>query len=857
MYTLSLSDPRERSTTEGVVHVRGRFLYSGTAKLLVRGVTYGPFGPSGSGSEFGDRSRVQKDFDSMRAANVNSIRTYSVPPEWFLDLADAAALRVMVGIPWEQHVTFLDDSGRSAAIMEKVRTAVRACAGHPAVLCYAIGNEIPASIVRWHGARRVERFLRELYWLSKEEDSSALVTYVNYPSTEYLQLPFLDLVCFNVYLECRERLSSYLARLLNVAGERPLIMGEIGLDSRRNGEEMQAQLLEHQVRTAFDAGCAGTFVFSWTDEWHRGGCEIRDWDFGVTRRNGTAKPALAAVARAFSAHTVGLAWPRVSVIVCTHNGERHIEETLSALERVDYPNYEVIVVDDGSADRTGAIAGRFNVRLIQTDNHGLSAARITGLRAATGEIVAYIDDDAYPDTEWLKRLAIVFLHSDYVGVGGPNLPPAGDSLVAQCVAHAPGGPIHVLLSDSDAEHIPGCNMAFRREHLLAVGGFDPQFRVAGDDVDVCWRVQEQGWKLGFSPTAMVYHHRRDSIRAYWKQQVGYGKAEALLERKWPAKYNAMGHPTWGGRVYNTRGLTPFWWRRGRIYQGIWGTAPYQRLYHPAVTLLSDLPLLPEWYLVMAFLATLSLIGILWKPLLATIPLLAVAAGASILKAAIHASMACSCESAKPKADWKALGIGLFLHLIHPLARLCGRLKYGLHPWRRRGTARPGFQRERTVSVWTEDWQPTEDRLRLVQSAVRAGGTTAFAGGEYDTWDVEVQGGTLGGVRMRMAAEEHGMGRQMLRFRMWARCSPSGLLICVLMALLAFAAAYDRSWTAAGALGGVSLLVGWRMFQECSLAMHKMTEALQLFQAQTGVEEESAGKAEWSASARAGPAQQLP
>jgi GT2 family glycosyltransferase len=97
-------------------------------------------------------------------------------------------------------------------------------------------------------------------------------------------------------------------------------------------------------------------------------------------------------------------------------------------------------------------------------------------------------------------------------------------------------------------------MAFRKASLQAIGGFDPQFRVAGDDVDVCWRLQEQGWTLGFNPAAMVWHHRRNSVRAYWKQQQGYGKAEALLERKWPQKYNGAGHLTWAGRLYG-KGLT--------------------------------------------------------------------------------------------------------------------------------------------------------------------------------------------------------------------------------------------------------------------------------------------------------------
>src|SRR5690606_24129277 len=167
------------------------------------------------------------------------------------------------------------------------------------------------------------------------------------------------------------------------------------------------------------------------------------------------------------------------------------------------------------------------------------------------------------------------LDDGHAGAGGPNLSPPGGGLIAECVAHAPGAPSHVLLADAVAEHVPGCNMAFVRERLEAVGGFDPQFRVAGDDVDVCWRVQDRGWTLGYSPAAVVWHHRRRTLRAYWRQQRGYGAAEALLAAKWPAKYNAAGDVTWAGRLYGQRGGAAW---RGRIYHGVWGTAPFQSVY---------------------------------------------------------------------------------------------------------------------------------------------------------------------------------------------------------------------------------------------------------------------------------------
>ncbi|HSD61881.1 MAG TPA: glycoside hydrolase family 2 TIM barrel-domain containing protein, partial [Burkholderiales bacterium] len=309
--------PRSEAISSSRIRVAGKFLFVGETKYWVKGVTYGTFAPREDGSQFPDPATVEQDFAAMAANGINTVRTYTVPPRWLLDAAQRQCLRVMVGLPWEQHVNFLDQAARRRSIEERVRDGARSCANHPALLCFAVGNEIPPPIIRWYGRRKVERFIHRLYQVVKQEDPEALVTYVNYPTTEYLQLPFLDVFCFNVYLESKEKLAAYLARLQNLAGERPLLMAEIGLDSRRNGDAKQAEALDWQVRTAFAEGCAGAFVFAWTDEWHRGGHDIEDWDFGLTTRDRRPKPALAAVREVYSEvpFPADVEWPRVTVVV--------------------------------------------------------------------------------------------------------------------------------------------------------------------------------------------------------------------------------------------------------------------------------------------------------------------------------------------------------------------------------------------------------------------------------------------------------------------------------------------------------------------------------------------------------------
>ncbi len=104
----------------------------------------------------------------------------------------------------------------------EVREGVAACRRHPAVLLYCVGKEIPPAIVRWHGARKVGAFLRDLYDVAKDEDPDSLVTYTNFPTTEYLELPFVDVYTFNVSLRQRPDFCAYLSRLQHIAGELPL-----------------------------------------------------------------------------------------------------------------------------------------------------------------------------------------------------------------------------------------------------------------------------------------------------------------------------------------------------------------------------------------------------------------------------------------------------------------------------------------------------------------------------------------------------------------------------------------------------------------------------------------------------------
>jgi hypothetical protein len=128
-------------------------------------------------------------------------------------------------------------------------------------------------------------------------------------------------------------------------------------------------------------------------------------------------------------------------------------------------------------------------------------------------------------------------------------------------------------------------------------------------------------------------------------------------------------------------------------------------------------------------------------------------------------------------------------------------------------------------MWSEQGQGAATRLQAVEAALQAADASVYRGGNYDRWDLEVRGGLFGTARVLMAIEEHGAGRQLVRFRAWPRCSVQGLLLTLLSAALATGAALDHVWTSAAILGIVAVLLAVRTFQECAGAMDTVLRAL--------------------------------
>jgi len=657
----------------GRIRTDGKHLRQAGVPFRVRGVTYGSFLPRWDGQQFPEANRITADLSAMAAAGLNTVRTYTVPPIELLEAAAELGLYVLVGVHYDDWRQLGTGRGVHRRVLDAGRRALddalARVAGLPQVLAVSVGNEVPGDLVRLHGIRPVERVLSQLAEHVHEADPELLTTYSNFPTTEYLSVQGLDLTSFNVFLEDPDRLRAYLRHLQVVSGTTPLLVTELGLAAGMHGEEVQAASLQDQLRVVDETGGAGATVFAWTDEWGVAGAPIDGWGFGITAADRTPKPALQVVRQWAVRDLTGLRerWPCLSVVVCAYNEARLLGECLTSLAQLDYPDLDVVVCDDGSADATLAIARRYPFRVLALPHGGLSAARNAGARAARGELVAYLDADAQCTPEWPYHLVLSMDADVVVGTGGPNLPVPDAGLVGRAVAASPGGPVEVLVTDDRAEHVPGCNMTFRRADLLAVGGFDEVFSSAGDDVDVCWKLLDRGGQIAFSPAAQVRHHRRSSVQGYLKQQRGYGRSERMVASRHPHRFNRLGQARWAGAVYGGLRALPGA-LRPVIYHGPVGGAPYQSV----VRRRGD-EVLGWAAALLPLTAPTALAGLVLASLSPAWLVLPGAAVAAVLTYGAVIAAAARPDRGEPRpVAWRVLVTAL--HVAQPFARTWGRLR---------------------------------------------------------------------------------------------------------------------------------------------------------------------------------------
>lgn len=251
----------------------------------------------------------------------------------------------------------------------------------------------------------------------------------------------------------------------------------------------------------------------------------------------------------------------LSVVICSLDGAGGVDRCLRRLaDQTISASIEVAVVDDGSRDGTSEVARSHGVIVIRHEvNRGIAAARNTGIAATTAPIVAFLDDTCEPDPDWAERLLAGY-REDVAGAGGPVLPVSSAGLLSGFLdRHNPLQPLELNLARSnrvlyrfrlylqrqwrpevragqrEVFSLVGANMSFRRDALLAAGGFDERFRFGAEEVDLCMRLRRSSpsTRLVYVPDATIKHRFQPSLRDILRRSRAYGRGSARLYRKWP------------------------------------------------------------------------------------------------------------------------------------------------------------------------------------------------------------------------------------------------------------------------------------------------------------------------------------
>lgn len=222
----------------------------------------------------------------------------------------------------------------------------------------------------------------------------------------------------------------------------------------------------------------------------------------------------------------------ISVVVPVYNGEKTIKKTIEALlSQKTEKSYEVIVVDDGSTDDTPNIIKHYPIKIITQENAGPAAARNTGWKAASSEIVAFTDSDCVPVPDWAEAIIKHFEDPSVGGVGGTYETENTGSILATYI----GEDIrfrHDRLG-MEIEATGTFSAAFRKDLLEQVGGFDETYKKAtAEDFDLCFAIRKTWHKIVYEPEAIVGHYHKESFLKYIKTQFKYAMWRVYLYSKY-------------------------------------------------------------------------------------------------------------------------------------------------------------------------------------------------------------------------------------------------------------------------------------------------------------------------------------
>src|SRR3989344_1723088 len=243
--------------------------------------------------------------------------------------------------------------------------------------------------------------------------------------------------------------------------------------------------------------------------------------------------------------------PSISIIISAYNEEKTLRQCLDSLLVLDYPNYEVTMVNDASKDNTLTILRLYQKKskkikvVTYAVNKGVPSARNEGMKAAKGEIFVFTDADATFPREWPTQLMGPFVNNPKIGAtGGRDIAPPNQPLIHKCIDYTltsfiGTGGLRGAKVRLAKYAVTGCNFAVRRSVVEKVGMHDEKIRWRGEEKEWCQRMREAGYQIQFVPESYILHYRRISLKSFWVQTYKSGKARFDILKTAPKSFELV------------------------------------------------------------------------------------------------------------------------------------------------------------------------------------------------------------------------------------------------------------------------------------------------------------------------------
>jgi GT2 family glycosyltransferase len=529
------------------IRIHGKFLSRNGEKFLVKAMRLPGVG---SALDLTEKLALRRRLDELAAANVTALILSDGQAETVLGVAGQAGLYAMVEITIDSRKLNSADEVRKA--LARVAQTVSVLRGYPALIgflidCSGDGRKIPPAALE-----ALRRGLTALVRTIHESCDSPLIAFkrpVNAliamgttgPAAELSQELSITIGEDFSYIELSRiapaDFGPTVIALHRIAAARPLVI--------EFGEEFPGQ--EEVVAHAFGLGAAGVVAPATQPAASSGWQALRMLSAGELlpfAQVGGSPVLLPEVT------------PMVSVVVVTRDNESTIAACLESIGNMRYPNCEVIVADDGSRDRTAAIAATVAigkpVRVVRGSRAGFGAACNEAMRVARGEFIAFTRADCAVDADWLAFAVRVIAEGNLEGCCGPiylshaaHATQAADGIVAHAIESSASSisarpfsanPISSGTANDREMLLSDCNMIVRKSSLAAVGGFDPRFTDGGGDADLSARMIDAGMALGWCPAGMVWRGPSAGVGEFYRERLGRGRAAAMLASKHPGRF---------------------------------------------------------------------------------------------------------------------------------------------------------------------------------------------------------------------------------------------------------------------------------------------------------------------------------